>query len=69
MPPAVPCRAPAPPLRVPPLPPRLASLVFDAHIKTSLLEYASTAMLFADKHVDSTIISWNRCVRVGPARG
>ncbi len=38
-----------------------ASLVFDASIKSSLLEYASTAMLFADKHVDSTIISWNRC--------
>lgn len=25
-----------------------------------MLEYASTAMLFADKRVDSNIISWNR---------
>ena len=38
------------------------SLIFDASIKTSLLEYASTAMLFADKHVDSNVISWNRYI-------
>ena len=39
------------------------SLMYESGIKQNLLEYASTAMLFADKHVDSNIISWNRCVR------
>jgi hypothetical protein len=42
------------------------SLIYESSIKSSLLEYASTAMLFADKHVNSTIISWNRCVVSAP---
>ncbi len=37
------------------------SLLYEPGIKQNLLEYASTAMLFADKRVDSNIISWNRC--------
>ena len=38
------------------------SLIYEAEIKNHLLEYTSTAMLFADKCVDSAIISCNRVV-------
>ncbi|XP_005090335.1 pachytene checkpoint protein 2 homolog [Aplysia californica] len=38
------------------------SLVYDEPIKTRLLNYASTTLLFSDKNVDSNIISWNRVV-------
>ncbi|XP_052269478.1 pachytene checkpoint protein 2 homolog isoform X2 [Dreissena polymorpha] len=38
------------------------SLVFDEDIKTKLLSYASTTLLFTDKQVDSNIISWNKVV-------
>lgn len=37
-----------------------ASLVFDSHIKQNLLDYAATAMLFADSKVDPRLISCNR---------
>ncbi len=39
-----------------------SSLIFDSEIKTQLLDYAVTAMLFADKKVDKNIISCNRFV-------
>ncbi|CAL8074715.1 unnamed protein product [Calicophoron daubneyi] len=38
------------------------SLVFDTDIKLDLLSYAQTALLFADKNVSPSIISWNRVV-------
>ncbi|CAH8614238.1 unnamed protein product [Dicrocoelium dendriticum] len=38
------------------------SLIFDSDIKLDLLSYAETALLFADKQVSSSIISWNRVV-------
>ncbi|KAK3750322.1 hypothetical protein RRG08_010426 [Elysia crispata] len=38
------------------------SLVYDEAIKTRLLNYATTTLLFSDKAVDSNIISWNRVV-------
>eukprot|EP00697_Spironema_sp_BW2_P012215 gnl/Spiro4/28333_TR14017_c0_g1_i1.p1 gnl/Spiro4/28333_TR14017_c0_g1~~gnl/Spiro4/28333_TR14017_c0_g1_i1.p1 ORF type:complete len:375 (+),score=44.66 gnl/Spiro4/28333_TR14017_c0_g1_i1:196-1320(+) len=38
------------------------SLIFDGPVKKNLLEYTSTAMLFSDKKVDSTLVSWNRVV-------
>lgn len=38
------------------------SLVMDPTIKSSLLEYATTAMLFADHNVSQHIVSWNRVV-------
>lgn len=38
------------------------SLVCDEDIKTGLLEYATTAMLFADAKVDMNIVSCNRVV-------
>jgi len=38
------------------------SLVYDEPIKMRLLNYASTALLFSDRKVDSNIISWNRVV-------
>ncbi|XP_053401718.1 pachytene checkpoint protein 2 homolog isoform X1 [Mercenaria mercenaria] len=38
------------------------SLVFDEDIKTKLLNYAATTLLFTDKNVDHNIISWNKVV-------
>lgn len=38
------------------------SLLFDEDIKTKLLSYAATTLLFTDKSVDTNIISWNRVV-------
>ncbi|VEL11491.1 unnamed protein product [Protopolystoma xenopodis] len=38
------------------------SLVFDSNVKLDLLNYAQSALLFADKNVDSSVISWNRIV-------
>ncbi|XP_038056236.1 pachytene checkpoint protein 2 homolog [Patiria miniata] len=38
------------------------SLVFDTHIKSHLLHYATTTLLFSDCKVDPNIISWNRVV-------
>lgn len=38
------------------------SLVFDSQIKLRLLQYASSALLFADRHVNNQLISWNRVV-------
>ncbi|GFR69859.1 pachytene checkpoint 2-like protein [Elysia marginata] len=38
------------------------SLVYDEAIKSRLLNYATTTLLFSDKAVDSNIISWNRVV-------
>lgn len=41
---------------------RWATLLFDTHVRQELLNYASTAMLFADRQVDPSIISCNRVV-------
>ncbi|XP_019849117.1 PREDICTED: pachytene checkpoint protein 2 homolog isoform X2 [Amphimedon queenslandica] len=38
------------------------SLIYEPGIKQKLLNYAETTLLFSDKGVDSTIISWNRVV-------
>ncbi|XP_076470608.1 pachytene checkpoint protein 2 homolog [Babylonia areolata] len=38
------------------------SLVFDEAIKERLLNYATTTLLFSDKKVNSSIISWNRVI-------
>jgi SpoVK/Ycf46/Vps4 family AAA+-type ATPase len=38
------------------------SLIYDAELKNQLLQYASTAMLFADRGVDETLISFNRII-------
>ncbi|CDJ44229.1 thyroid hormone receptor interactor, putative [Eimeria tenella] len=37
-----------------------ANLHFSQNTKDTLLDYASTALLFADKSVDSKLITWNR---------
>lgn len=36
--------------------------MFDTQIKLRLLQYASSALLFADRHVNNQLISWNRVV-------
>eukprot|EP01051_Picozoa_sp_SAG22_P006574 SAG22_NODE_435_length_10524_cov_8.503789_2_plen_409_part_00 len=38
------------------------SLVYDTDLKRQMLQYASTAMLFADSGVDSNLISFNRII-------
>ncbi|XP_058876750.1 LOW QUALITY PROTEIN: pachytene checkpoint protein 2 homolog [Acipenser ruthenus] len=38
------------------------SLVYENEIKTQLLDYVSTTMLFSDRSVDSNLIAWNRVV-------
>jgi SpoVK/Ycf46/Vps4 family AAA+-type ATPase len=38
------------------------SLIYENDIKYKLLNYVETTILFSDKGVDSTIISWNRVV-------
>lgn len=36
------------------------SLIFDENLKTNLLNYVQTTLLFSDKGVDSNLISWNK---------
>jgi ATPase family associated with various cellular activities (AAA) len=36
------------------------NLIFDASLKRQILDYASTALLFADRNVSSNIVNWNR---------
>jgi len=38
------------------------SIVIDEHIKTKLVNYATTSIKFAQMNVDQTIISWNKMV-------
>ena len=38
------------------------SLIFEENIKQDLLEYASSALLFADKAVSAHIVHWNRLI-------
>uniref|UniRef100_A0A6S8A3B0 AAA+ ATPase domain-containing protein n=1 Tax=Aplanochytrium stocchinoi TaxID=215587 RepID=A0A6S8A3B0_9STRA len=38
------------------------SLIFESNIQSYLLNYVSTSLLFAEKNVDSNIISWNNVV-------
>ena len=38
------------------------SLLFDSDVKTQLLQYAATTLLFSDRGVDNNIISWNKVV-------
>jgi pachytene checkpoint protein 2 len=44
------------------------NLVFDPSIKTTLLEYAQSALLFSDRAVSSHVVTWNRILLLyGPA--
>eukprot|EP01047_Picozoa_sp_COSAG01_P028325 COSAG01_NODE_1899_length_8965_cov_3.885969_8_plen_177_part_00 len=36
------------------------SLLFDTDVKSQLLQYAQTAMLFADRSVDQSLVTFNR---------
>nr|XP_020747328.1 pachytene checkpoint protein 2 homolog isoform X1 [Odocoileus virginianus texanus] len=38
------------------------SLVYDVEVKSHLLDYVMTTLLFSDKNVDSNLITWNRVV-------
>ncbi|XP_036135243.1 pachytene checkpoint protein 2 homolog isoform X1 [Molossus molossus] len=38
------------------------SLVYDVEVKSHLLDYVMTALLFSDRNVDSNLITWNRVV-------
>uniref|UniRef100_UPI00358E36FD pachytene checkpoint protein 2 homolog isoform X2 n=1 Tax=Myxine glutinosa TaxID=7769 RepID=UPI00358E36FD len=38
------------------------NLVYDNEIKSNLLQYITTTILFSDMNVDSNVISWNRVV-------
>lgn len=38
------------------------NLIFDTDIKTRLMQYMSTALMYADHKVDPNIISWNKVV-------
>ncbi|XP_075442487.1 pachytene checkpoint protein 2 homolog isoform X1 [Ascaphus truei] len=38
------------------------SLVYDSEVKSNLLDYVTTTLLFSDKNVDSNLIAWNRVV-------
>uniref|UniRef100_A0A8C6W8E3 Pachytene checkpoint protein 2 homolog n=1 Tax=Nannospalax galili TaxID=1026970 RepID=A0A8C6W8E3_NANGA len=38
------------------------SLVYDVEVKSHLLDYVTTTLLFSDRNVDSTLITWNRVV-------
>uniref|UniRef100_A0A8C9P2A2 Pachytene checkpoint protein 2 homolog n=1 Tax=Spermophilus dauricus TaxID=99837 RepID=A0A8C9P2A2_SPEDA len=38
------------------------SLVYDVEVKSHLLDYVTTTLLFSDKNVDSNLITWNRVV-------
>jgi hypothetical protein len=35
--------------------------VYDGNIKTSLLDYIHTSLLFSDRGVDPNVIAMNRC--------
>ncbi|XP_064410415.1 pachytene checkpoint protein 2 homolog [Latimeria chalumnae] len=36
------------------------SLVYDSEVKSELLDYVTTTMLFSDRNVDNNLIAWNR---------
>ncbi|XP_053449653.1 pachytene checkpoint protein 2 homolog isoform X2 [Nycticebus coucang] len=38
------------------------SLVYDVHVKSHLLDYVMTTLLFTDRNVNSNLITWNRVV-------
>lgn len=38
------------------------SLIYESEIKSHLLDYVTTTLLFSDKNVDSNLITWNRVV-------
>ncbi|XP_072184272.1 pachytene checkpoint protein 2 homolog isoform X2 [Excalfactoria chinensis] len=38
------------------------SLIYDTEVKSHLLDYVTTTLLFSDRNVDSNLISWNRVV-------
>ncbi|XP_026534103.1 pachytene checkpoint protein 2 homolog [Notechis scutatus] len=38
------------------------SLIYDAEIKSDLLNYVTTTLLFSDRNVDNNLISWNRVI-------
>ncbi|CAG8514234.1 7021_t:CDS:10 [Ambispora leptoticha] len=38
------------------------NLIFDNNVKTRLIEYISTTVLFSDRNINPNIISWNRVV-------
>ncbi|NXS00948.1 PCH2 protein, partial [Oxylabes madagascariensis] len=38
------------------------SLIYDTEVKSNLLDYVTTTLLFSDKNVDSNLISWNRVI-------
>ncbi|KFP33020.1 Pachytene checkpoint protein 2 [Colius striatus] len=38
------------------------SLVYDTEVKSHLLDYVTTTLLFSDRNVDSNLIAWNRVV-------
>ncbi|CAG8613109.1 7764_t:CDS:10 [Ambispora gerdemannii] len=38
------------------------NLIFDNNVKTRLIEYVTTTMLFSDRDINPNIISWNRVV-------
>lgn len=38
------------------------SLIYETEVKSHLLDYVTTTLLFSDKNVDSNLISWNRVV-------
>ncbi|XP_066179498.1 pachytene checkpoint protein 2 homolog [Sylvia atricapilla] len=38
------------------------SLIYDTEVKSNLLDYVTTTLLFSEKNVDSNLISWNRVV-------
>ncbi|KAJ6657842.1 hypothetical protein lerEdw1_001892 [Lerista edwardsae] len=38
------------------------SLIYDVKIKSDLLDYVTTTLLFSDRNVNSNLISWNRVV-------
>ncbi|XP_054847681.1 pachytene checkpoint protein 2 homolog isoform X1 [Eublepharis macularius] len=38
------------------------SLIYDDEVKSDLLDYVTTTLLFSDRNVDSNLISWNRVV-------
>jgi hypothetical protein len=37
-----------------------STLIFDSDVKRQLLQYAATAMLFADREVDESLVTFNR---------
>ncbi|XP_075068792.1 pachytene checkpoint protein 2 homolog [Mixophyes fleayi] len=38
------------------------SLIYESEVKSNLLDYVTTTLLFSDKNVDNNLISWNRVV-------